>query len=270
MSHSGWSTSNYVSALAGSIPSATGLTLHCRYNPSSVSAANRDIFAVLADSSNFFAIRVATAVAQARTVAAGAGSSSAGASLSTGTWYSLAAQYISPTSRTIFVDGVAGTTNTTSRTPSATSIGRIGYIGSGAAAAGSIAEAAIYNIALSADEVAALVFKSPLSVRPDALVAYLKLLDNGTRDEVALPATVTGTLTKDTDHPRVYYQRRSSGIWAPNFTTGGGTISGEADQQLAPYTKTQTGTLTLKGSASQTLAPYSQTATGKAIITGQQ
>lgn len=65
-------------------------------------------------------------------------------------------------------------------------------------------------------------------------------------------------------------------LWQPllpggaQLLAGGGTISGAATQTLAPYSKTQTGTLAVKGSGSQTLSDYAQTATGKAIITGQQ
>lgn len=293
MSHSGWSTSNYISAIAGTAPAAVPLTIHARYKPSAFS--NTAYLVSVSDGSNNNAFNLRTTVtsgfAEAFTVFGGAGTPATGSTgLSAGTWYSLVGLFTSATDRKIYVDGAQDGTNATSRTPTGVNQARVGIRNTTNPALGSLAEVAIWNVALSTEDIAALVNVSPLLIRPDALVCYIPLLDSGTLDLVAPAATVTGSLTKDSDHPRVILPRQRSLI-IPKGAGGAGSISGAATQTLTAYGQTATGVLAIKGNGTQTLGPYGQTATGgtgaagsavqtlspygqtaagKAIISGQQ
>jgi hypothetical protein len=99
---------------------------------------------------------------------------------SSGVWTHAAGVFPTNNSRTAYCNGVAGTAETTAKTPTGidrVDIGRL--ITTANNFGGDIAEACIYNVALTAAEIAALAAGiSPLSVRPDALVAYWPLLDN--------------------------------------------------------------------------------------------
>lgn len=102
---------------------------------------------------------------------------------SVNTWAHGAAVFASGTSRTAYINGVAGTTLTASigtTTVDRTAIGRLPRATPAAYFSGRIAEAAIYSVALTTDEIASLynngIGLSPKMVRPDALVAYWPLL----------------------------------------------------------------------------------------------
>jgi len=109
---------------------------------------------------------------------AAGGPSSAG-SLVAGTWSPVA--FVSPTtsSRTIYINGGGPVSNSTTVVPSglnAVTVGRRGWSSPDDYAGGDLAEVAIWNVALSALDVAILGSGlSPLLVRPDALVAYWPL-----------------------------------------------------------------------------------------------
>lgn len=269
MSHSGWSSSNYIT-VNGTPVTALPLTIHARLKQSAQST-NRACVAIGSDTSNYISLGYNSSTLRLRIVTAGTATnySSGSGALSTGAWASIVGVFNTTTDRRGYVDGVEQVNNTVSKTTPTISTVRIGDSSALSETEGSLAEVAIWNVALSTDEIAALVFKSPKSIRPDALVTYLKLLDNASRDEVALPATVTGTLTKDTDHPRVYYQRRNSGLWTPNFSAGGGgTISGAAAQTLAAFTQSAASKLKLRALASQTLASLANTSASKLRIKG--
>lgn len=220
MSHSGWSSVGPVNiTVAGTVPSAVPLTFSIWYKATTIGAGNRHLIDVLKDTSNYFAIRVDTATPRVMTTVGGTPAQANGPSnITTGQWYNIVGVIASTTSRTCYLDGVAGTTNTTSATVTSAVSGKIGYPGVGGEAAGSLAEAAIWNVALSAEDAAALAYTSPLLIRPDALVSYVPLLASGTLDFMASAATVSGSLTKDNDHPRVIYARRSKAF---DSTTGG-------------------------------------------------
>lgn len=216
MSHSGWNNTDHISGIAGTIPSGSPHTIHVRFNPAAV-ATFRVAAVLYADTSNAHLLAINNATPQFRSTAAGSTVTlSSSETLSADTWYSLVIKATSTTDRKIYVNGVQRGSSTTSSAPSSFTAMRIGANASTGNACGSdhIAEYALYNAALSDDDIAALAVKSARSVRPDALVSYLKLLDSASRDEVNLPATLTGTPTKDTGHPRVYYQRRS-GLFIP-------------------------------------------------------
>ncbi len=138
--------------------------------------------------------------------------SSLSGTVATNTWTHAGAVFASSTSRTIYKNGVAGTANTTSIVPAGIDSIALGKeMSSGDSLDGSLAEVAIWSVALSASEMASLAAGcSPLLIRPASLLAYYPL-GNGHR---------TGTTTIDrwrnrydltesntptvADHPRVY------------------------------------------------------------------
>ena len=201
-------------------------------------------------------------------------------SLSSGTWYSLVARFSAINSRLIYVGGVQDGSNTSSRTPTGISNARVGVRGNvSGAALGSLAEVAIWNVALSADDIAALATVSPLLIRPDVLVCYIPLLDSGTLDLVAPAATVTGTLTKDNDHPRVILPRQRSLIIPKSAGGGGeeqavGSSAGSATaaatgQSTARASSTVAGTSTVAATGRSTAASVANAAgTSTAAATG--
>lgn len=97
--------------------------------------------------------------------------------LATGTWAHICGVFESSVSRTCYQDGVPGTTAGGSSVPSGLDETNIGIRADGAVPwQGRIAEAAIWNIVLNAQEVAALAAgMKPGLIRPDALVGYWPL-----------------------------------------------------------------------------------------------
>jgi hypothetical protein len=98
----------------------------------------------------------------------------------TGVWQHAAGTFASNTDRTAYLDGVAATTNTTSVSdPTAVVIGVGARVQSSVTLRlnGAVAHAAIWNVVLTAEEIAALARRrwSPLLVRPQSLVAYYPL-----------------------------------------------------------------------------------------------
>ena len=131
------------------------------------------------------------------------------------------AVFASTTSRTAFLDGVAGTTDTNSSTPSGIAYTRIGCKASNLRDFnGYIAHPAIWSVALSADEMAALAKgASPLSIRPASLVFYSPYLgrDSPEIDIVGgRTLTVTGTSSSTEEPPQLRSpSRKGNRIFVP-------------------------------------------------------
>ncbi len=142
------------------------------------------------------------------------------------TWHHTAAVFASDTSRTAFFDGSAGSEDTASQTGSITpdriSIGRAGDSSPDNYFSGRLAEAAVWDVALTATEIASLSKGySPLFIRPQNLVFYAPLIRDEDLDRVgglALTAFNTPTVA---EHTRVFYPAPS--IFSPFATTA--TIS---------------------------------------------
>lgn len=120
-----------------------------------------------------------------------------------------AAVLASTTSRTPYLDGTAGTTNTqTNNVGTGQDRLTLATYLSGSSPQellnGRLADAAVWNVALSADEIASLAkgFK-PTRVRPQSLVFYAPLIRDLNDLRGALPLTNNNSATV-TDHPRVY------------------------------------------------------------------
>jgi len=126
-----------------------------------------------------------------------------------GTWHHICGVFASSTSRAAYLDGGNKGTDTTSSTPTGidrTSIGRVGDSTPGYDTDGAVAEAAIWNAALTDAEVVVLATGvSPLLVRPQSLVFYMPLIRDDDEDIVGgLSMTATNSPTISA-HPRVVY-----------------------------------------------------------------
>lgn len=129
---------------------------------------------------------------------------------SVNTWHHALGVFAASNSRSTYLDGGNKATDTNSVTPTATrtSIGRLGRSTPGLYMSGRIAEAAIWNVALSDDDALALAAGfCPLMVRPDALVAYWPLIgvNSPETDEVAPANNLTLSGTAQADHPPIIY-----------------------------------------------------------------
>lgn len=140
--------------------------------------------------------------------AGSAGSATSTTGFTSGAWSHAAAVYTSATSRTAYCNGTGASTNTTNIDPGSVSLLKIGARTTGSVTGaffqGSIAEFGVWNIALSAADVAALAAGfSPRHVRPQSLIFYAPLMNNLTdrRGGVALTNNNGATTTA---HPRQY------------------------------------------------------------------
>lgn len=136
------------------------------------------------------------------------GQSDATGSISAGNWYHAAAVYSTTSNRLAYFNGVAGTANTASITP--TGINRLN-IGArynttlGAFCPAAIAEVAVWNVALTAEEIAAHAAGfSADQIRPGNLVYYQDLIRDIRDIRGGLTITEIGTATTFFDHPRIF------------------------------------------------------------------
>lgn len=142
----------------------------------------------------------------------GTSRANATAGYSVNTWHHIAGVFTSATLRAAFIDGGNKGTNTANNTPAVTldrtCIGAIADSLPRAFFSGRIAEAAIWNVALSDEDIASLAKGfSPCLIRPQSLVAYWPLFGNGSpepdRWKNRYDLTLTNGPTK-ADHPRIY------------------------------------------------------------------
>lgn len=131
--------------------------------------------------------------------------------ITTTDWVHVAGVAASATSRTIYVNGVAGTANTTSLNPSCTSMS-LGFRTDGAIPssggsyfAGQVEDAAIWTSALSAAQIASLAAgASPLVVDRANLRSYVPLRSGSVIDLRGGSLTAYGSPTVGVDKPRLY------------------------------------------------------------------
>lgn len=150
---------------------------------------------------------------------------SSGVNYSANTWYHGAVVFNTTTDRTVYRDGGSSTNNTTSVTVGTVDTTNIGtrFDGSafGAYLNGQVAEAGVWNVALSAGEIAQLARGvCPLMVRPEALVAYWPLYGNNSpEDDWVNDFDLTITGATKAAHPRVVYPAVSK-ILLPQAAAG--------------------------------------------------
>ncbi|OGU80429.1 MAG: hypothetical protein A2W11_00760 [Ignavibacteria bacterium RBG_16_35_7] len=128
---------------------------------------------------------------------------------SVNTWHHAAGVVSASNARAAYIDGGSEGTDATEEDPGAvldrTSIGRLGDSTPAQYFSGNIAEAAVWNIALTIGEIAILAKGfSPLFVRPQNLVAYWPLINTNDIDIVGgFNMTAFNTPSVAT-HPRIY------------------------------------------------------------------
>ena len=206
------SSSQYLTATLTSL--SEPFTLACWFNTSD----NTNIHVLLGiqnisngHRSNIYATgNVSGDPAQAATTVGGtAAISNSASAYSLNTWQHCAGVFTTNSSRLVYLDGVAGTTNTTATSPSYGTP----TIGIGARHNGTVwglfgdantAECGIWNVALTADEIASLADGMTCDkVRPNALVFYAPLIRNLQDVRGGLTITNNGGATV-ANHPRVY------------------------------------------------------------------
>ena len=132
-----------------------------------------------------------------------------GGTVSANVWDHYAGVFVSGSSRTAYTNGVAGAENTTTVaaiTPTFTNIGAF-YAGTATSIQfmdGLVAEVGIWNVALTAAEIASLADGMTCDkVRPQSLVFYAPLIRN--LQDLKAGVTITNNNTATVaNHPRVY------------------------------------------------------------------
>jgi hypothetical protein len=208
------SASSQYGAHGAAVITDVPLTMCCFYKPTSVGTAQVPMGIGQSNSNNN---RFTLNVSAANPAAVGATTKVAGSTpnattsglLVAGTRYHLAAVFATASDRRVYVDGGNKVTNTQTLAMSTlnwTTIGRVPSNSVTNYADATIEEAAIWNVALTDDEILSLARGfSPLLIRPIALVAYwpLRGLLSPEPDLVGgFAMTLTATPTK-ADHGRI-------------------------------------------------------------------
>jgi len=205
------SSSQYLTAALASI--SEPLTLACWFNTGNmttqqsllgVQSTSNGHRSVIFASPNFGDIIQAVLSVGASFVA-----SDSSSTYSANTWHHCAGVFSTTASRTAYLDGVAGATTTTSLSPNygTPTIG-IGARHNGTSwglfSDANTAECGIWNVALTAEEIASLAKGMTCDkVRPNALVFYAPLVRELQDVKGGLTITNNNTATV-ADHPRVY------------------------------------------------------------------
>lgn len=195
---------------AAAVISAAPFTAACWYRPTTLQQNELISIAVNGATNNHFSI----ACQAAGQIQANARDTAAAQSVTTGilvagTWAHCGAVFASTTSRTAYLNGVAATVDTTSVNPAGMNETLIGTGENNSKRAnGDIAEAAIWNVALSTTDMLALAAGvCPLLIRPNALVFYSPLQGQASpepdfrgRFDMTLNASPVYAV-----HPRIFY-----------------------------------------------------------------
>lgn len=133
------------------------------------------------------------------------------------TWHHACAVFSTTTLRAAFLDGAGKGTQTDSNNPSGVDQTDIGQIGNGSSyISGRIAEAAIWDVALTDAEVAVLAKGySPLFVRAQSLVAYWPLIRDEDQDRVGGYDLTAYNTPSIATHPPIIYPAPPSFFIAP-------------------------------------------------------
>ena len=213
-------SSEYLS-MGSAVLSGTPISMACWYN--SDDATLQQVLMLVSDTAaddDYFAMTLMGDVAgdyiRARTKRSTTTGAITTAGYSVSTWEHACAVFASSTSRAIYINGGDKGTDATSKIPISLDTTAIGVAKQSSIAAymsGLIAEAAIWNIALTDAEVLLLSGGySPLFIHPQNLVAYWPLIresvGDGTGDGLDIVGgnNLTATNTPvNGDHPRIIY-----------------------------------------------------------------
>ena len=219
MARAGWSTSNILRC-SFAVVTAPPATLVCWAKTPNLGIGRRLISIGNSASSNSLN-NLVLAVQAGNVVLAQSGDGSTATAvgtsttITTNTWFHAAAVFGAVNDRRAFLNGGGKNTDTTSRTPTGinrTSIGAGDQTTISAPFDGDIAEAAVWNIALSDAEVLALSKGlSPLLMHPEALVAYWPLIGNNSPENNlrsnSATMSIVGSLSKSV-HPPIFMPKR--------------------------------------------------------------
>lgn len=154
---------------------AAPLTMACWFRSSDVAGAvSKTLIALDDGASEFFLLRSASTTGACQAAVTGGHTAAAG-NPTLNQWSHFGAVFVSSTSRFAYHNGVAGAENTNASTPVVTQT-HIGSVIGIQFAAGDIAEAAIWGVALSASEMGLLAQGyAPSLIRPGSLLGYWPL-----------------------------------------------------------------------------------------------
>ena len=157
---------------------------------------------------NYHSLTISRSQVWAQSRGGGSAQKSSVSGVTINQWEHAAGIFASSTSRTVFLNGIAGTTNTTSVSPTGIDLLRIGAISTSAASPigfdGYIAEVAIWDIALSVGDIQALAGgASPPLIRPNNLVSYYPLIRDYI-DQFGNNEVTPNNAVNWTDHPPVF------------------------------------------------------------------
>jgi len=203
-------TTQFLSAAAPIDGTVKPFTLACWFNSDTV-ASNQYLVSLSPANGNAWAITAHGNVAgdPVQAVQTGAATASQKTAFTTNTWHQVTGVFNATDSRTVYLDGSAGTTNTVSEVGATTAttlrIGTVLFNGSNILFTdGRIAEVGIWNAALTAAEVASLAKGMTCDkVRPQSLVFYAPLVRDLIDYKGGLTITNNNTATV-ANHPRVY------------------------------------------------------------------
>lgn len=168
--------------LGSAVVTAAPMTMSLWYYPYTVGSVQRRLGVIGYDAADHWNLMIETTdVPRWRARASSLNSDAIATSqVNDNQWNHCCGVEASSTSRFVWLNGVKSPENTINRSPllsNETSIGNRKWVGSESPALGRIAHFAVWNIALSDSDVAALAVGAlPTEVRPDALVVYESLL----------------------------------------------------------------------------------------------
>ena len=203
----------------------------------------------------------------ARTSTAASGTPSTGGAVTVGVWAHAGGVFAADNSRIAYLNGTAATENTTSYTPAgpdSVALGASTYSGTSIAAPfdGDLAEWGIWNVALTANEMASLAKGiSPLLIRPANLVFYAPLMGtNSPEIDVVGLYNLTLTGTSKSAHPRIF-RPTAKILTFPSASAGSLNVSATTDAlTLAEYAATIGKSINVSANVDAlTLAEYAAT-----------
>jgi hypothetical protein len=197
--------SNQYLTVASAPVTAAPLTIAAWFRKGGTATKNGIFLRSSANSTNAFGVYFgASSSVRGYTIAGPFADFAASGSYSTNTWSHACFVEASATSRTIYRDGANSATNTLSRTPAGINQLEIAHFGGAVTFDGQFAEVGIWNVALTADEIASLADGMTCDkVRPQSLVFYAPLVRDLQDVRGGLTITNNNTATV-ANHPRVY------------------------------------------------------------------
>ncbi len=258
-------SSQYLAFTAGQPVTTYPCTFSCWFKPNA--SANGALMEVSHGSDNNRIALYANSSGKVAMVSSTAGTAAEAVSSTTytaGAWNHALGTVGSATARTVLLNGGGSASNSTSIATANCAKYYIGALwANGALTAGyyfdgEIADAAVWNVVLTADEQAALAAGvSPLLVRPESLMCYHPLLARSTVEEdwiSIFPLTNTGT-TAGTSRPRISYPQaqfaQAASVAATPDTI---TISTPSDGRIHQRSGS-TGTITVTGTYTGAAGP---------------